>query len=50
MLFDGKLEASGYHIVMHIHDEVVVEVKDAGKLKAIENLMSGLHLGRRDWC
>lgn len=36
----GKLEASGYHIVMHIHDEVVVEVKDAGALKAIENLMS----------
>ena len=36
----GKLEASGYHIVMHIHDEVIVEVKDAGALKAIENLMS----------
>ena len=37
-----KIQQSGYHIVMHVHDEVIVEVpsKDAeGHLKRIEELM-----------
>ena len=38
----SKIQQSGYHIVMHVHDEVIVEVpsKDAeGHLKRIEELM-----------
>lgn len=37
-----KIQQAGYHIVMHVHDEVIVEVpsEDAkGHLKKIENLM-----------
>jgi len=38
----AKIQKAGYHIVMHVHDEVIVEVpaKDAeGHLKRIEELM-----------
>lgn len=38
----SKIQQAGYHIVMHVHDEVIVEVpsEDAGRhLKRIEDLM-----------
>lgn len=34
-----RLEAAGYRIVMHIHDEVVIEHPDAGKLEEVREIM-----------
>jgi DNA polymerase bacteriophage-type len=42
-----RLETAGYHIVMHVHDEVVVEVpKGWGSIEELERIMSTMP----DWC
>lgn len=52
-----KLDAAGYHVVMHIHDEMVADMpKGTGSLKEVEEIMSqpidwapGLILNAEGW-
>lgn len=42
-----RLDAAGYHIVMHVHDEVVAEVPQGwGSTEELERIMSTMP----DWC
>lgn len=45
-----NLEAAGYHIVMHIHDEVVAEVPEGfGSIEELERIMSTMPAWCADW-
>lgn len=45
-----NLERAGYHIVLHIHDEIVSEVdKDFGSIEEFEEIMSTMPAWASDW-
>ena len=45
-----NLERAGYHIVLHIHDEIVSEVdKDFGSIEEFEKIMSTMPPWAADW-
>ena len=35
-----RVEAAGYRVVMHIHDEIVAYLHDGGSLEEFENIMA----------
>lgn len=45
-----NLERAGYHIVLHIHDEIVAEVdKDFGSIEEFERIMAIMPEWAKDW-
>jgi DNA polymerase len=45
-----RLDAAGYHIVMHVHDEVVAEVPQGwGSVEELERIMSTMPGWCKDW-
>jgi DNA polymerase bacteriophage-type len=45
-----NLEKAGYHIVLHIHDEIVAEVdKDFGSIEEFERIMAIMPPWAADW-
>ena len=51
-----RVEAAGYRVVMHVHDEIVAMLHDGGSLKEFEEIMAevpawadGLPIGAEGW-